>query len=329
MADNYRKIPGHLKFIPLTLKLIFNRYYDKNKNEFKPIYYSCENGGKPTGKNGPYLPFEPDDKLNPKLVFSNIFIPTGELLEVDINKIKQTLHKNWLQNYKDGPYKSSDNTNTFYYLLGFHKYNDDSKFKLTYLQICSKPLNYVSDNCINISNWVEKYPQTEKYTNITHSSLTTAYKEYELLKKYQEMFSKNKIKFTRLTLTLIANNYKNKIIKAYKRNIIGIDPTSDAGPYVEIKHLNNRKKIFDIKLKSTNILFEYDHQTKQLTRYQNWTNKIDKIITNFQNKNATLYLRCMIQEYTTSSEDKWTKYDFPITIDDNNYYVSRFWIEQP
>jgi len=289
-----------MEFIPLTVKLIFKRYY--NNDMFDPIYYLSTDEDYPSHK------------------IEDIFIPTGELLEIDIVNGKQTVHHNWLQNYKSGPYKSLKK-DIYYYLVGFVKHSYDEEFKYNYIQICSRPLNRLSENCINWSCWVEKNPQNKD--NIAKKSLKNAFMDYNLIKKY-----KSKINFTRLTLDL-ALSYQGKIIHAYRKDIIGIDPTSDFGPDVEPKHLNNRKKIFDNRVKIFNKIVEQKHGVK---KYIEWKGKKPT-------KNIWYYIEGELFDDPDAihydpvkkmyiGEKSWRKFYFPIFYIDREFYVYNFWVSK-
>lgn len=56
----------------------------------------------------------------------------------------------WLTLSKDGPYYQSKNQSVFYYLSGNH-----SEYGYYWMQICSRPLNVLSQNCMDeVHVWI-------------------------------------------------------------------------------------------------------------------------------------------------------------------------------
>lgn len=79
----------------------------------------------------------------------------------NLNPKKDIIHKNWLKNPKNtGPYKRGQTPKSFYYLSGKTTFfpSEDWKNPInTQVQICSKPLNVLSTDCLDaVDCWVKK-----------------------------------------------------------------------------------------------------------------------------------------------------------------------------
>ena len=91
----------------------------------------------------------------------DIFIPDGSLIKFNTKTNKRTVTEDWLSTGKGGPYKKSDvgkSMSDLYYLGGLLKraYSDDY-YEKSGLQVCSRPLNVLSDDCLDDVNiWIKK-----------------------------------------------------------------------------------------------------------------------------------------------------------------------------
>jgi len=137
----------------LDVDTIRRKFWDNKTHEGKPIsYYSFQTfGGKDSKGNVPTSKgLKPDE-----------VIPTGNLIHIHGNK-KTTIY-NWLCDNKMkpvGPYKSTGPApkKDFYYLefIATIEYGKKITPKLKYLQICSGPLNVISDDCLDeVHCWIK------------------------------------------------------------------------------------------------------------------------------------------------------------------------------
>ena len=77
------------------------------------------------------------------------FVPDGDLVEERGGTY--ILHEDWLSSSRSGPYKRNEKSRSFFYLTG------KVQNKPYRLQICSRPLNVLSEDCLDaIDCWVER-----------------------------------------------------------------------------------------------------------------------------------------------------------------------------
>ena len=132
---------------PLTINIIRNNYWDNKRQKGKPIkYYTFQSFG---GKD---IDGKPLSSKNRK---AYIMVPTGNLIHGC-----KTIH-GWLadkQMQPIGPYKSTGPKANFYYLEGILTHSNGKKIQpeLIYLQVCSGPLNGLSEDCLDEVNcWIK------------------------------------------------------------------------------------------------------------------------------------------------------------------------------
>ena len=129
---------------PLTVDIIRSDYWDKKTKKGKEIhYYSFQSyDGKDLNNKSP-MEYEEDFE---------IFIPDGKLKH-EING-KEEIIDDWLSKSNKGPYKKSDSGKgrpDFYYLGGLKIYNNRKEYY--WAQVCSGPLNVISEDCLDEVNW--------------------------------------------------------------------------------------------------------------------------------------------------------------------------------
>ncbi len=137
-----------LNYKKLTVNDIRRNYWDKEKNKGKPIkYYSPQTYGDIfiLSEKNPSFPF---------IAFS-IFIPDGNLHHENAKTGEKEIIKGWLSTSIGGPYKKQDiksrGLNDFYFLGG---HSNNGEFIL--LQICSSPLNVISEDCLDeVHCWIK------------------------------------------------------------------------------------------------------------------------------------------------------------------------------
>ena len=146
----------YLEFKPinykkLTINDIRKNYWDKNKKIGKPIkYYSVQT------YDDVFLVSE-DEKI-PFFETPEIFIPDGTLYHINRKTNNKQTITDWLSLNHNGPYKKEDEQKNglsdFYYLGGTFVYG--RKKVKGCLQICSRPLNVVSTDCLDeVHCWIE------------------------------------------------------------------------------------------------------------------------------------------------------------------------------
>ena len=141
-----------LNYKKLTVNEIRKKYWDKNKKIGKPIsYFAVQTYGDVFTMNhaNEHPPFfsQPD-----------IFIPDGTLHHYNMKTKKKKIWNDWLTSSTWGPYQKSDENkgclDDFYYLGGTFV-NDSQREGL--LQICSRPLNVVSEDCMDeVHCWIKR-----------------------------------------------------------------------------------------------------------------------------------------------------------------------------
>ena len=136
----------------LTVNDVRKNYWDKNKKSGKPIkYYSVQT-------YGDVFVLDENQQI-PFFGTPEIFIPDGTLHHTNMKtKQKQTII-DWLSFSHNGPYKKEDEQKNglsdFYFLGGTFVYGQ--KKQKGHLQICSRPLNVVSDDCLDeLHCWIRK-----------------------------------------------------------------------------------------------------------------------------------------------------------------------------
>lgn len=135
----------------LTVNQVRTKYWNKDKKAGKKINYYCFQtyDGKDIDGNRPKI----SGNTKP-----NVFIPDGTLIHHNSKTGQKTIINDWLSQSKSGPYKRNDKSkglNDFYYLRGYCR-NGNKKEKKC-LQICSGPLNALSEDCLDEVNcWVKK-----------------------------------------------------------------------------------------------------------------------------------------------------------------------------
>ena len=134
----------------LTVNTIRTLYWDKETNQGYPIHYwnAQTDGGRDDDGNKP-------PRAKPEHI-SHVFIPNGNLIHVNAQENIHEVIEDWLSSSRSGPYKRVDTGQgcrpDYYYLTGFLNDEPDQC-----LQICSKPLNILSTNCINCTHcWIPK-----------------------------------------------------------------------------------------------------------------------------------------------------------------------------
>jgi hypothetical protein len=138
----------HLKL--LTVDEVREKYWDSDYHTGSPI--NCWEFQSFDGLD------ENNNVPNVQTVKPNSITPTGLLKHRNIKTGKVEIIDNWLGCKKGGPYKKSDigkSLPDFYYLGFIYKGSD----KITWLQVCSRPLNVISTDCMDEVNvWVLKDP---------------------------------------------------------------------------------------------------------------------------------------------------------------------------
>jgi len=130
----------------LRVSQVRSDFWDTEKQHGKWIpYYSYQTYGGLTPN---------DEKPTTDNMPVGLFLPDGNLVEE--RNGKRTVHKQWLQSKKPGPYKRKDRgSSTFYYLTG--QGIGPSGLDTDCLQICSGPLNVLSQDCMDeVHLWVVK-----------------------------------------------------------------------------------------------------------------------------------------------------------------------------
>jgi hypothetical protein len=146
------------RFKIMKLEDIIQLYKANNEliEQIEPIEYYYTNGCNPNRINS-------DD---PKILIKNDiykyhFIPNGNLITrkygVKSNGTWGIINENITKNYLSSdnpkmPYKKNLRNNTYYFLEG--KHNFGNKYIDSQMQICSSPLNSLSDSCISGPNWI-------------------------------------------------------------------------------------------------------------------------------------------------------------------------------
>ncbi len=141
----------------LTVESVKKNYWNKKTKKGAEIhYYSFQSyGGKINNKPPKVAP----DSFE-------IFIPDGSLKHTVDGKEK--IIKDWLSKSTVGPYKKKDagkGQPDFYYLGGWRIYS--KKREKYWAQICSGPLNVVSEDCLDEVNWWVKVDNNPKQTEPT------------------------------------------------------------------------------------------------------------------------------------------------------------------
>ncbi len=99
---------------------------------------------------------EEDDEISDDVEY-DLFIPDGNLIEEENGK--ETVYENWLGGDEKGPYTDASFSDTFYYLSGKVKMADDSEYFQYKMQVCWKPMNYLSMDTLDGCNvWVRGEP---------------------------------------------------------------------------------------------------------------------------------------------------------------------------
>jgi hypothetical protein len=128
----------------LTVNEVKKKYWDKVKKVGKPVrYYSTQTYGEI------YL------QRDMKSVDWEIFVPDGSLHHINAITKKKKVIEDWLSMNVPGPYKKIDSSkgglSDFYYLGGILHGEKGC------LQICSNPLNVVSEDCMDeVHLWIKK-----------------------------------------------------------------------------------------------------------------------------------------------------------------------------
>jgi hypothetical protein len=132
------------KFIPLTIEFV-RKMYLENKNI--PIKYYYGDGANPNHLSHKNLLFMLQNKYE--------FTPNGNLIIQEYYnsyKFKKTIIPDFLGNNFDIKLIDySSNNNIFYLLEGYHNFINNKK---SWVVICSRPKNTISDNCIGGPNWI-------------------------------------------------------------------------------------------------------------------------------------------------------------------------------
>ncbi len=151
-----------LDWKPLTVENVREQFWDKDTGTGKPIsYYSPQTfGGVFSMHNGEPMPFSG----NP-----SVFIPDGSLWRTNARTDAKTSIPDWLSSGERGPYLQTTTTPTrkrgsrkpamsptlnFFELGGVFQDGEHERGP-GFLQICSGPLNVLSEDCLDETNvWI-------------------------------------------------------------------------------------------------------------------------------------------------------------------------------
>lgn len=169
----------NIKFERLTFSLFRKLYYNAKNNEdpYKKVNFYLSIGS----ENPNETIALPATEENRKKVFNCAFVSSGELVVCDAShyhvssKQKPICDPGVFKNDKDmssgfgyesqtkydrvlqkisGPYFKHKESNLLYYLPG--RICIENECRVGEIQICQRPLNALSTNCVNTGMWIEK-----------------------------------------------------------------------------------------------------------------------------------------------------------------------------